>query len=594
MNRRLIGSVLLPVALIILLFVSLEAVRAAPRTQTGTQTDTTSDAVADSPAPATDRLPGEPLAQPLRIQIEQRLPISLALSLSAPNVVDDATTAVATDTLTLTTPISAMQMVTMVLDLRLDFVATNAMTSTVPASVTLELADGFTVTLPISITLALVTETMVVITPLSPPTATAIVTETAELAATPEVTVELTVTPTVQVTATATPTDTESAPPSGIVTSTGAITATSSVTANLRAEPDLEADIVGTASPGEEVEIVAVSDDGEWYLLSTGAWIFGELVENPPTDVPTATPDLIQAVQEAAQEAAESTPEPTPTPQPTTPPTDENPPVAATQIPTPTEEAPPDSETGGDDATTATVNVNANLQGRTATTFPIIGGTVAGQAINIIGQNSTGEWYLLDNGGWVATFLVDDPPADVQVVADDATPASLGVVGAPTGGGLILVPTPTPGNSAPSDSAGPADDETAVALGQAETVYLGDVETLLATYEATSAALAEQIAAAAENAALLQDDTWRTDTQAAIDTLRASGAQVRNLEPPPIFAGAHIDLRSAAGSYDLAASLAQEGLDDGSVVKLQQSAAELEFADTLIQRTREKSSAAAQ
>ncbi|MEZ4557191.1 MAG: hypothetical protein R2851_22160 [Caldilineaceae bacterium] len=32
---------------------------------------------------------------------------------------------------------------------------------------------------------------------------------------------------------------------------------------------------------------------------------------------------------------------------------------------------------------------------------------MTGQVINIIGQNSTGEWYLLDNGGWVAAFLVD-------------------------------------------------------------------------------------------------------------------------------------------------------------------------------------------
>ncbi|MCB0132142.1 MAG: SH3 domain-containing protein, partial [Caldilineaceae bacterium] len=591
MNRRLVTSVLLPAALLLLLLAGMQTVQAAPVRQTDS-------VVEETPAQATDAPAALP--QPLQIRIQQQLPVTITLAqMSAPSAVStdtvpltDTAPLTGTDALTATDAMtmSADTMMTasmpealqLVLELDLSFTVTDALTSTVPATVILRLADGYTMSVPISLTLGAITDTTVVVTPVevvtapeendviataaltvtATPTVTAVVTEPT-VSATPDVTVTVEATATID----AAPVDT-----------------TSTVTANLRAEPNTDGAIVGTLSPGQVVEVAAISEDGEWYLLANGAWVFGTLLDNPPADAPVATAELIQAVQEAA--AANPTPEPTaapivaPTEAPTEAPT-AVPTVAPTATPTvaalvPTATPAPAATAVPAAATGPTVNVDANLRSGPGTNFPVIGGTVTGQTINIIGQNSDGAWYLLDNGGWVASFLVDNPPADVEVVADDATPASLGVeTAAPVSGGLVLVPTPTPGGAAtaPVDDAPVDDAPTGDLLGQAETLYLADVQSLLARYETTADAISQLTTTGVADATLLQDQTWTADILAAANTLNLTSEQVRALEPPPLFAGAHIDLRSAAGSYTLVGTLLQETVDEIDVAKLRQAAA---------------------
>ncbi len=67
--------------------------------------------------------------------------------------------------------------------------------------------------------------------------------------------------------------------------------ATASTAANLRGAPNLEAEVVGGAAEGETLTIIGQSADGAWYQLQNGAWIFAQLVNNPPADIPVvATP----------------------------------------------------------------------------------------------------------------------------------------------------------------------------------------------------------------------------------------------------------------------------------------------------------------
>ena len=67
--------------------------------------------------------------------------------------------------------------------------------------------------------------------------------------------------------------------------------ATASTAANLRGAPNLDSEVVGGAAEGETLTITGQSADGAWYQLQTGAWIFAQLVNNPPADVPVvATP----------------------------------------------------------------------------------------------------------------------------------------------------------------------------------------------------------------------------------------------------------------------------------------------------------------
>jgi endonuclease/exonuclease/phosphatase (EEP) superfamily protein YafD len=70
--------------------------------------------------------------------------------------------------------------------------------------------------------------------------------------------------------------------------------------------------------------------------------------------------------------------------------------------------------------TTPTVNRGANLRGGPGTNYPVVGGAVAGQAVDVIGRNSTGDWLKLADGTWIAAFLVDDAPANLATVGTAA------------------------------------------------------------------------------------------------------------------------------------------------------------------------------
>jgi hypothetical protein len=57
--------------------------------------------------------------------------------------------------------------------------------------------------------------------------------------------------------------------------------------------------------------------------------------------------------------------------------------------------------------TTATVLRDANLRAGPGTTYAVVGGVKIGDRVTIVDANSTGDWYELSNGNWIAAFLVD-------------------------------------------------------------------------------------------------------------------------------------------------------------------------------------------
>ncbi|MCS6825902.1 MAG: helix-turn-helix domain-containing protein [Caldilinea sp.] len=71
------------------------------------------------------------------------------------------------------------------------------------------------------------------------------------------------------------------APPAPTVAPARVITA-----ANLRQGPSTEFPIVGGAVEGQEILLVGRNADGSWYRLENGAWIFAQLVENAPPNLP--------------------------------------------------------------------------------------------------------------------------------------------------------------------------------------------------------------------------------------------------------------------------------------------------------------------
>lgn len=68
------------------------------------------------------------------------------------------------------------------------------------------------------------------------------------------------------------------------------------------------------------------------------------------------------------------------------------------------------------------VTDNANLRSSPATTYDRVGGVSAGQVVQVRGCNDACDWYQLDDGSWIAAFLVQ-PQA--SAAGATVTPAAL-------------------------------------------------------------------------------------------------------------------------------------------------------------------------
>lgn len=55
---------------------------------------------------------------------------------------------------------------------------------------------------------------------------------------------------------------------------------------------------------------------------------------------------------------------------------------------------------------THVANQNSNLRAGPGTSFEIVGRVEAGGTVTIVGENNDGSWLQLDNGSWIAEFLV--------------------------------------------------------------------------------------------------------------------------------------------------------------------------------------------
>jgi hypothetical protein len=73
--------------------------------------------------------------------------------------------------------------------------------------------------------------------------------------------------------------------------------------ANLRGGPALDFFVVRVVDEGESLQLIAYAEvNGErWYLLRSGEWILGELVDSPPANLPLVTLPRENEEQEAIQ-----------------------------------------------------------------------------------------------------------------------------------------------------------------------------------------------------------------------------------------------------------------------------------------------------
>ncbi|MCE7986416.1 MAG: SH3 domain-containing protein [Caldilinea sp. CFX5] len=452
------------------------------------------------------------------------------------------------------TPTATTQTVIVTLTLDLQLTVTDTLTSTVPATVTLTLPDQGDGAAPVAVALGQVPLAEVVITPLAPVTAAPALTETAAVTTGAEVTETAGVT---------TPATSPAA----------AITGTVAITANLRSGPDTTFDVVGTTTAGQPVTIVARNGDGTWYLLNNGLWLAALLVDNVQGQPPLATEELVTAlragnvitnttpVTATASVTATGAVTPSTPVTATTEVTTTTPPTTGPiLVPTPTAPQP-----AAQAVQPPRVTVDANLRAGPSITYPIIGGTVTGQEVNIVARNGDGSWFRLDNGGWVAAFLLANPPITTTVPLFVEEGAQSGTT--PT---VTAAPIPTATITATATAT-----NTTPILGVRENLYTIRVDGIVDGYDFTLNKIDDLVNQAGDNVALLQDRAWIVEMTTAITLLRTTSDEIRTLTAPPIFTGAHAILLEAATSFTRAADLLAEGVDQLNTDLLDQAFAEI-------------------
>jgi hypothetical protein len=76
--------------------------------------------------------------------------------------------------------------------------------------------------------------------------------------------------------------------------------ATTNTDANLRGGPGTDFPVLRGAPTGSTLNIVGRSAAGDWFVLDDGSWVFAQLVDNPPANLPVVEAPAAPAPVEAA------------------------------------------------------------------------------------------------------------------------------------------------------------------------------------------------------------------------------------------------------------------------------------------------------
>ncbi|MEA3334303.1 MAG: lamin tail domain-containing protein [Chloroflexota bacterium] len=162
--------------------------------------------------------------------------------------------------------------------------------------------------------------------------------------------------------------------------------------AELRAGPGQDSDTAGSVAEGQELNLVATSEDGQWYQLESGGWIAADALEDPPADLPVALPEEETTADE----------------------------------PSTTEDEEPAEETQADGVrprlealAAAVANFAAELRAGPGQDSDTAGSVAEGQELNLVATSEDGQWYQLESGGWIAADALEDPPADLPVASSE-------------------------------------------------------------------------------------------------------------------------------------------------------------------------------
>lgn len=164
-------------------------------------------------------------------------------------------------------------------------------------------------------------------------------------------------------------------------------------TASLHAGPSSAYDLVGLLAAGDKVALKASNLDRTWYQVESGAWISVNALTTAPTHLPVSEVASAEVVKPALP-VDFALPTVTPTPAPT---------------PVPVWTGP-------------ISNDYAILRRGPGTTFEQTSLALPGAPLPIVARNTAGDWYQLDDGTWVAGFLVENKTVEVPVSTNIPAP----------------------------------------------------------------------------------------------------------------------------------------------------------------------------
>ncbi|MCB0040357.1 MAG: hypothetical protein KDE24_03505 [Caldilinea sp.] len=171
-------------------------------------------------------------------------------------------------------------------------------------------------------------------------------------------------------------------------------------TTAVRIGPGEEYDLIGRLGEGDAVKVAACTPGCTWYRTEAGGWIPAAMQIGAPTDLPIIA-DVAAVVPTA-----------TPTPEP-----------PALILPTVTPTMVPPTPFAWPGAYAIDVAI---LRRGPGTVYDQALVALANEPLVIVAQNQAGDWYQLDNGLWIAVFLVGNRPEIAPPIAANIPPLPAG------------------------------------------------------------------------------------------------------------------------------------------------------------------------
>lgn len=201
---------------------------------------------------------------------------------------------------------------------------------------------------------------------------------------------------------------------------------------------------------------------------------------------------------------------------------------------------------------THVANQNSRQRAGPGTNFEIVGRVPQGEAVVVVGQNEDGTWLQLDNGNWVAAFLLDPVPSNND---EDGETNESNENGANDGGNNEQ------SENEQSDEEGEQEQEASVPASPELIAYLEEIDQI-----STLAA-----AAAGQLDGLLNDpqplsSVWRNEIAAQLSALSSALDQYLDLSPVDGYQDLHNQVTNVALTCEQSVDfLAAEMQDPGSI-----------------------------